>query len=253
MSFCACRSSSSPHCSAFFSLAKSRAASSARCERTIVSAVVAAGCRFRQGEQLQLEALGAVARAHAGGVEILQMLERDLQLLGLDLQLSGNDLHELLQRLREVPVLVERFDQEGHQIPVARFELGERELPVQVLPEVGRLGGDLRDSRRSSSESSRVPEPEPPSPTQSSSAEKLSALRRALRLGMLRWRLGRRDRLSVHVRAGPRGAARPRPRARAADFPPGISPAPGSVPGSRAAAGVSTAAAAASASGAATA
>jgi len=69
--------------------------------------------------------------------------ESDLQLLGFDLQLLGYDLHELFQWLRQISVLVERLDQKRHQVPIARFQLRERELLVQMLSEVGRIGCDL--------------------------------------------------------------------------------------------------------------
>src|SRR5689334_532877 len=103
----------------------------------------AARHRLRQGEQLQLQALGAVARAYPGGVEILEVLERDRQLLGLELQLLGHELQELLQRLREISVLVERLDQERDQRAVARLELGESQLAIQVLAQVRRVGRNL--------------------------------------------------------------------------------------------------------------
>jgi len=83
-----------------------------------------------QGKQLQLETFRAIARTHARGVEILQVLESDLQLLGLDLQFLGHELRELLHGLREIAAFVQRFDQERDQIAVARLELGQSELPV---------------------------------------------------------------------------------------------------------------------------
>src|SRR6266700_2877721 len=105
----------------------------------------AARRRLRKHEQLQLEALAAVSRAHPGGIEVLQMPERDVQLLGIELQLLGHELRELLQRLREIAVVAERFDQERHQVAVARFELGQRELLEQMLAQVGGFCGDLEE------------------------------------------------------------------------------------------------------------
>src|SRR5882672_4753765 len=96
-----------------------------------------------QREELQLETLRAIARTHARGVQVLQMPESDVQLLGPDLQLLRHELRQLLQGLREIAVFVQRFDQERDQVAVARFELGQGELPVQVLAQAGGLGGDL--------------------------------------------------------------------------------------------------------------
>src|SRR5882672_7573631 len=96
-----------------------------------------------QGKQLQLETLRAIAGTHARRVKILQVLESNLQLLGLDLQFLRHELRQLLQGLREIAVFVQRFDQERDQVAVAWFELGQSELPVQVLAQIGRLGGNL--------------------------------------------------------------------------------------------------------------
>jgi len=71
------------------------------------------------------------------------VLEGDGQLLRLDLQLLGYELRELLDGLREIAAFVKRFYEERDQVAVARFELGQGELPVQMLTQVGRLGGDL--------------------------------------------------------------------------------------------------------------
>src|SRR6266700_732159 len=105
----------------------------------------AARRRLRKHEQLQLEALAAVSRAHPGGIEVLHMPEGDVQFLGIELQLLGHELRELLQRLREIAVVAERFDQERHQVAVARFELGQRELLEQMLAQVGGFCGDLEE------------------------------------------------------------------------------------------------------------
>src|SRR5690349_3201262 len=103
----------------------------------------AARSRFGQGEQLQFEALRAVARAHAGGVEILQVLEGYLQFLELDLQFLGHELSELFQRLRQISVFIKGLDEKRHEVAVARLELGEGQLPVQMLSEVRGIGGYL--------------------------------------------------------------------------------------------------------------
>src|SRR6266581_2798837 len=90
-----------------------------------------------QGKQLQLETFRAIAGTHARGVEILQMPESDMQLLGLDLQLLWHELRKLLHGLREIAAFVQRFDQESDQVAVARFELGQSELPVQKIAVIG--------------------------------------------------------------------------------------------------------------------
>ncbi len=96
-----------------------------------------------QGKELQLEALRAIARTHARRVQVLQVPESDVQLLGSYLQLLRHQLRQLLQGLCEIAVFVQRFDQKRDQVAVARFELGQSELPVQVLAQAGRLGGNL--------------------------------------------------------------------------------------------------------------
>ena len=58
------------------------------------------------------------------------MLEGDGQLLRLDLQLLGHELRELLDGLREVAAFVQPLYEERDQAAVARFELGQGELPV---------------------------------------------------------------------------------------------------------------------------
>jgi len=96
-----------------------------------------------QGKQLQPETFRATAGTDARRVEVLQMLEGDGQLLGLDLQLLGHELRELLDGLRQITAFVKRFDQERDEVAVARFKLGQGELPVQILSQIGGFGGDL--------------------------------------------------------------------------------------------------------------
>ena len=64
----------------------------------------------RQCLQLQRQTLGGVACADAGGFHALQMLQRDRQLVCVDLELGGKELEQLLERGREIAVLVERVD-----------------------------------------------------------------------------------------------------------------------------------------------
>ena len=83
--------------------------------------------------ELQPQALRAVARAHARRLEALQIVQRDLELVEIELDLGGEHLDDLLERGREIAVLVQRVDQRGDDLPVARGQVGERELLDQVI------------------------------------------------------------------------------------------------------------------------
>src|SRR5437773_1806059 len=158
-----------------------------------------------QGKQLQLETFRAIAGTHARGVEVLQVLEGDGQLLGLDLQLLGHELRELLDGLREIAAFVEGFYQERDQVAVAWFELGQRKLPVQIFPQIGRLGGDLEKIAiigivaRTRTRAAFAP------PVGVSRED--VRLRPILRARLLRGRLKGARRLAVHVRRGCRTLA----------------------------------------------
>ena len=90
MSFCTPRSSVSSQCSAFFSLTKSRAASASRWLLHDVEGLAReTACDSGIARELQRQAFAEVARADAGGLEVLQVLQRDLQLFGLDVELLG--------------------------------------------------------------------------------------------------------------------------------------------------------------------
>jgi hypothetical protein len=102
-----------------------------------------AGLRLRQVGQLQRQALGGVAGADAGRVEILQVLQRDLQLVEVDLQLRRQHLGQFLQALRQVAVVVERLDQQPHQAAIALGERHHRQLRAEVVAQRGGGGLDL--------------------------------------------------------------------------------------------------------------
>src|SRR6185437_15243159 len=87
----------------------------------------------RQRTQLQREALGAIASADTRRLEALHVLERDVELVGLDLELRWKKLGDLLERRREIAVVVERIDQCGDDMPVAKRQVEQRELPVQMI------------------------------------------------------------------------------------------------------------------------
>jgi hypothetical protein len=98
----------------------------------------------RQRLQLQLEALGDVAGADAGGLEVLHVAQRDLQLLDLDVGNRGaGGLTQLLELALEVAVLVEVADDDGRQLLVALGEAGERQLLHEVVLQRGLEGGEL--------------------------------------------------------------------------------------------------------------
>jgi hypothetical protein len=99
-----------------------------------------AGRMPAQQAQLQHQALGGRARAHARGLEILQVPQRDAELLGVDLGLRREQRRDLLQRLREIAILVERVDQHRDQRAVALADAGERELLVEVVAQRRRVG-----------------------------------------------------------------------------------------------------------------
>lgn len=96
--------------------------------------------RARQRAQLQLQAFGQIARADAGRLHRLQPLERHLeavqQLLallrvGLLAQDRGD---QLLERILEVAVLVQRFDQRQQRRAVHRAQVHAGDLrPQHVL------------------------------------------------------------------------------------------------------------------------
>src|SRR5437667_2797336 len=158
-----------------------------------------------QGKQLQLETFRAIARTHARGVEILQVLESDLQLLGLDLQFLGHELRELLHGLREIAAFVQRFDQERDQIAVARLELGQSELPVQILAQIGRFGGNRKKITIIGVVACTRPRTAFAPPV-GVSRENVH-LRWGLRARVLRGRLKGASLLAIHVRRGCRNLA----------------------------------------------
>ncbi len=94
--------------------------------------------------QLQLQALGRRARADAGRIQVLQVLERDREIVGLDPELRRQHLRDLLERLRQVAVLVERVDEHRDQPAVALGQRRQRELLEQMVAQRRRLGGELR-------------------------------------------------------------------------------------------------------------
>ena len=103
--------------------------------------------RLGQRAQLQLEAFGHVARAHARGLEVVHVAQRDLQVLDLDVgHVRGERrLAQLLELLLEVAVLVEVADDHRGDALVALGEAGERELLQQVILQRGLGCRELRE------------------------------------------------------------------------------------------------------------
>src|SRR5947199_98615 len=87
--------------------------------------------------QLQRQALPGGARAHAGGLQVLQVPERDAQLLGIGF--GGQQRGDFLERLGQIAVLVEGVDQQLDEYAVAIAEIGERELAAQVIAQRRRV------------------------------------------------------------------------------------------------------------------
>src|SRR6185295_16692572 len=71
------------------------------------------------------------------------MLQRDLELFEFDLQLRRQEGRQFFQALREIPVVVQRIDQQRDQSAVALGQIGERQLRQQVYPQRRRVRGDL--------------------------------------------------------------------------------------------------------------
>src|SRR5438309_11570261 len=88
---------------------------------------------LRQRFGLQREAFGGVSVADSCRLHVLQMLERDRQPVGLELDFFGEELEQLLERGREVTVLVERIDERRYDLAIAQWKIEQRELGVQVI------------------------------------------------------------------------------------------------------------------------
>src|SRR5207253_1711822 len=87
--------------------------------------------------QLQRQALARGARAHAGGLQVLQVPERDAELFGIGF--GGQQRGDFLERLGQIAVLVEGVDQQLDEYAVAIAEVGERELAAQVIAQRRRV------------------------------------------------------------------------------------------------------------------
>jgi len=88
--------------------------------------------------QLQREAFGQAARAHARGFQALQQAQRHGELVQQFLALLGvfgscQAVGQVLERVFEVAVVVQRFDQEVQRCAVGLLQAQGQGLAVQVL------------------------------------------------------------------------------------------------------------------------
>ena len=127
------RTPASSVCRMRFNFAKSRAARSARCSVTTVSASARKGVGLGQRLQLQRETFGGVARADPRRLEALQEAKRDGQLVGIDLELFRKHLGHFLERDVEIAVFVQRIDQRADQRAVAQRQIEHGELGKEVI------------------------------------------------------------------------------------------------------------------------
>ena len=87
--------------------------------------------------QLQLQAFGQIARAHAHGLQALQQLERNgkvlLQLLALLQIVTGQALRQLLQRIFEVSIVAERLDEKAQRRRICRAQMQAQRLMMEKV------------------------------------------------------------------------------------------------------------------------
>ncbi len=85
--------------------------------------------------QLQQEAFAEVACANAGGLELLNAMEHGLDLVEFDVQLRVERVADFLQRLVQVPLVVDAVD-EGHgNQPIGIGHRRQVKLPEQMALE----------------------------------------------------------------------------------------------------------------------
>jgi hypothetical protein len=103
-----------------------------------------AGGRGRQAIELQRQAFPGVARTDARRVEVLQMAQGDGELLQERLAhlvvVGDQQATSSSSGLRQVAVVIQGFDQETDQRPLAIGQLGHRHLRPEVLAQGDRRG-----------------------------------------------------------------------------------------------------------------
>ena len=123
----------------------SRAAISASWFCTISMASSRPGVAAIQGLQLQCQALPEVARCDAARLQRLHDAQRGLELSGLDVRQPAA---ELLERLTQEAILVERVHDQVREHVVALGQPEKQQLLAQGVVEGRRGGGPLGPVRR---------------------------------------------------------------------------------------------------------
>ena len=95
---------------------------------------------FLQAAQLQAQAFPRRACADAGGLEVLQVPQRDRELLEAGLGLLRKQAGDFLERLGQVAVFVEDIDQQGDEGAVTIAEIDQRQLGEQVIAQRRGIG-----------------------------------------------------------------------------------------------------------------
>ena len=98
----------------------------------------------RHAADLQGQAFGRIARAHADRVEALQQRQGGAQFVGIDFQFGRHALEDLVERLGQVAIVVEGVDDQFDQGAVARLEHGQAHLLHQVFAQGGGRRFQLR-------------------------------------------------------------------------------------------------------------
>ena len=97
----------------------------------------------RQALDLQRQAFGRIARAHAGRIETLQQGQGRAQLVGVDFQLFRQARQDVVERLFQVAIIVEGVNDQLDQRAVAQFEHRHAHLLHQVLAQGAVVGFKL--------------------------------------------------------------------------------------------------------------
>src|SRR6266702_6044560 len=96
---------------------------------------VESGCRGVELAQLQLDTFTHRARPDTWRVQRLDATQHRLNLRGVTFNLRPESVGDLFQRLGQVTVVADCVDDGARDRKFTRFELGELELPEQVILE----------------------------------------------------------------------------------------------------------------------
>ena len=83
--------------------------------------------------QLQLDALTDGAGTDAGRIQRLYSGQQRLNLCGVALNFGPQGIGDLVQRFGQVAVVADRVDDGACDCEFARFELGQLQLPQQMI------------------------------------------------------------------------------------------------------------------------